>query len=470
MFKKIDDFSYIVEKTGNMNTDVLIFADAKMLDLIKEDNAYKQIMNVAALPGISRRAMAMPDIHYGYGFPIGGVAAFDVDRGVISPGGIGYDINCGVRLMATDILSKDISDKKVEDLCLALYNNIPSGVGSSSNIKLSAGEVKRVLKKGSGWAIQNGFGTGSDKKFTEDKGCMPGARPESLSSRAIDRGKNQLGTLGSGNHFLEIQEVTDIYDEDTAELYGVKEGMLVVMIHTGSRGLGFQVCDDSLKMMRRAAGKYKIRLEDPQLTCAPFKSGEGRQYFSAMKCAANYAWANRQCIAHRVRETVKRKLSSKTKVKQIYDVCHNVGKLEEHGGEKLIVHRKGATRSFGPDREEIPEKYRSAGQPVLVPGTMGTFSYLMRGTNRAMEKSFGSTCHGAGRVWSRTRAKKAASGGEVIKRMKEKNIFVMAKSSKTAAEESPDAYKDVVRVVDICHRSGLSEKVARMKPRGVVKG
>ncbi len=470
MFNKIDNYKYLIKKTGRMNTDALIFADSKMLKLIKKDNAYRQIINVACLPGIVGKALVMPDIHYGYGFPIGGVAAFDLDKGIISPGGIGYDINCGVRLLATDIESSDIDYRTAEKLCIALYNNIPSGVGSSSEIKLTPQEVNRVLKQGASWAVKKGYGTEEDLNFTEDEGCLPGAFPEYLSSRAVKRGKNQLGTLGSGNHFLEIQEVTDIYDAVAAERYGIKEGMLVIMIHTGSRGLGFQVCDDSIKMMRRASGKYNINLEDPQLASAPFRSKEGQNYFSAMKCAANYAWANRQCITHMVRKITCRILSPKVNINQVYDVCHNVGKVERHGNKNLIVHRKGATRSFGPGREEVPSEYRKTGQPVIVPGTMGTASYLMKGTNRAMKLSFGSTCHGAGRVWSRTRAKKEVRGHQVIKDLKSKNIFVIANKTKTAAEESPAAYKDIVNVVGICHNSGLSEKVARMEPKGVVKG
>ncbi|MFC2061077.1 RtcB family protein [Elusimicrobiota bacterium] len=468
--KKINDYKFLIPKSGDMRVDGVIFADEEMLNIIRKDNAQTQIINVASLPGIIGNSMAMPDIHYGYGFPIGGVAGFDMEEGIISPGGIGYDINCGVRLLKTNISCDDINKKDIDTLNNELYDNVPSGVGSTGKIKISKQEVRKVVENGANWAVNKGYGEKEDLLFIEENGCMAGADPDTMSDRALERGTRQIGTLGAGNHFLEIQEVKEIFDEQAAERYGMKTGQITIMIHTGSRGLGFQICDDYLKVMRTASSKYNIKLVDRQLACAPFKSEEGRKYFSAMKCGANYAWANRQCITQQVREVIQKVLGSEVKVEIVYDVCHNVGKVEEHNGRKLIIHRKGATRSFGPGRDEIPDKYRDIGQPVIVPGTMGTSSYVMKGTTKAMEESFGSTCHGAGRVWSRTRALKTVHGSEIIKDLESRGIAIRAKSLKTIAEEAPQAYKDISKVVEICHGAGLSEKVAKVVPLGVIKG
>jgi tRNA-splicing ligase RtcB len=482
---KIADYKYLIQKSSGMNVPGLIFADDTLIRKVIEDKAYEQVANVATLRGIQDYSMAMPDIHYGYGFPIGGVAAFDIKEGIISPGGIGYDINCGVRMIKTGIDASDLGREKIKELCRKFYNNIPAGVGRSGSLPVSASELKEVLRKGASWAIERGYGDSGHLQDIEDEGFMEGADPEDLSDRALQRGKTQLGTLGAGNHFLEIQKISDIYDKETAEVFGIKKGMVTVMVHTGSRGLGYQVCDDYLKIMQKAIKKYNIEIKDRQLACAPFKSPEGQRYFRAMKCAANYAWANRQVITGKIIEILREVFSSDIKTGLVYDVCHNVGKVEEHNGKKLIVHRKGATRSFGPSRPELSGKdssgkgsprkdssgkYSKTGQPVIVPGTMGTSSYVMKGTDNALEESFGSTCHGAGRVMSRRKAKSLVDGRELVKRLDSKGIILMARSLKTAAEEAPEAYKDVSGVVEVCHNAGLSSKVARARPLGVVKG
>jgi len=442
-----------------MNTDGLIFASEKMVTNICGDNAYKQIANVASLPGILGRALAMPDIHWGYGFPIGGVAAFDVERGIISPGGIGFDINCGVRLLRTALTEKDIR-KNIKGLVAGLFVNIPSGVGATGRINLSSGDVKKVLEKGAGWAVENGFGEKSELKNIEENGALAGADFSNVSKRAVERGREQLGTLGAGNHFLEIQEVVEIFDAAEAAKLGLRIGQITVMIHTGSRGLGYQVCDDYTKVMLTAAKKYGIEISDRQLSCAPVLSDEGKNYFSAMSAAANYAWANRQIIAHWVRETFSKVLSlspSELGIETVYDIAHNIGKFEEHAGKKIFIHRKGATRSF-------------PGLPVLIPGTMGTASYVLTGTELALKETWGSTCHGAGRVMSRTQALKSSGGREIVRELESEGITVQAREYKTLAEEAPYAYKDVDEVVDVCHGAGISKKVARMRPLGVIKG
>ncbi len=468
MFKKRGDYSYIIPREGKMRTEGLIFADDRMISEV-EEGAASQVANVATLPGIVGRALGMPDIHYGYGFPIGGVAAFDMREGIISPGGIGYDINCGVRLLRTEVIADDVDKESIKKICVRIYNAVPSGVGSSGTLKLSRNEVRKVLRKGARWAVEKGMGTGRDLEYAEENGGMEGGSPGDVSDRAVERGTAQLGTLGAGNHFIEIQKVTNIYDPEASAVFGIKEGQMVVMIHTGSRGLGFQICDDYLRVMRTAVSKYAIELTDRQLACAPFGSDEGRRYFSAMKCAANYAWANRQCITYRIREALEY-ITDSGEVELIYDLCHNVGKVEEHHGRKLVVHRKGATRAFGPGASGVPEKYRSTGQPVIIPGTMGTSSYLMRGTESSMTEAFGSTCHGAGRQWSRKRAAGRLNGEEVRQGLGGRGIYVISKRSRTLAEESPQAYKDVSRVVDICRGAGLSAPVAKMVPLGVIKG
>ena len=477
--EKIDDFRYRIPrsyKTG-MKTDGIIYASEKMLPQITSDEAPEQVANVAFLPGIIGCAMAMPDIHWGYGFPIGGVAAFDVDNGIISPGGVGYDINCGVRLLRTDLTDKDIQHK-IKDLVRSIFNNVPSGVGSTGKIRIDEKEVKQVLIQGAQWAMKKGYGWKDDIEHIEAHGALEGANPEKVSRRALQRGRPQLGTLGAGNHFLEIQVVEDIYDRTAAKQMGIDDvGQITVMIHTGSRGLGYQVCDDNVKTLGRVTQKYGISIPDRQLACAPIKSPEGRSYFEQMACAANYAWANRQCIMQWIRESFEKVVGKKAEelgMHLIYDVAHNIAKFEKHkvGDEtkELCIHRKGATRAFAAGHEEVPEVYKSIGQPVLIPGDMGTHSYLLLGTDLAMKETFGSTCHGAGRVMSRTKALDRTRGRSISKELAEQGIYVQSASSEVLREEVPEAYKDIDMVVDAVHKAGISRKVARMRPLGVVKG
>jgi tRNA-splicing ligase RtcB len=477
--EKLDDNRLRIPKSYNpkMRVDGIIYADANLIDDIKADQAPEQVANVATLPGIVGQSLAMPDIHWGYGFPIGGVAAFTLADGVVSPGGVGYDINCGVRLLRTRLMREDLKPQLLERLVRAIYDNVPSGVGSKGKIRISRHEVAQVLTHGARWAVDSGYGTEEDLEYTEEHGQMAGADLAGVSERALERGMPQLGTLGAGNHFLEIQEVTEVYDAKAAATLGISLGQITVMIHTGSRGLGYQICDDNVKLLGAVSKKYGIELVDRQLACAPVESPEGRRYFGAMVCAANYAWANRQAIAHWVREAFSQVLGLSLEqlgMGQVYDVAHNIAKFEQHmvGKDcvKLCVHRKGATRAFGPGDQTIPARYRHLGQPVLIPGDMGTSSYLLVGTTRAEQETFGSACHGAGRVWSRTRALKETERRNVATELRGKGIMVMAASREVLREEVPDAYKDVDKVVDVCARAGIANKVARMKPLGVVKG
>ncbi len=476
--EKVDDFRWLIPKSyqRGMHVPGLIYADEAMLKLVRQDQAPQQVANVAHLPGLLRYSMAMPDIHWGYGFPIGGVAGVDAQEGVISPGGVGYDINCGVRLVRTNLTRADIQDH-VQQLVDRLFQNIPCGVGSKGKLKLSHKEERAVLRDGASWAIKQGYGWNEDVEHTEQNGCLLGAEPDTLSPRALERGRPQLGTLGSGNHFLEIQEVDAVYDEEAARVFGLEKGQITVMIHTGSRGLGYQVCDDNLDRMVRAMTRYKISVPDKQLACAPVTSPEGRQYFAGMAAAANYAWTNRQVILHWVRETfeqILRQPAERLGMHMVYDVAHNIAKFEDHIVEgkqrKVVVHRKGATRAFAPGHPDIPEKYRPVGQPVLIPGDMGTASYVLVGTQMAMEESFGSTCHGAGRVMSRHAAIRKLKGRSIQKEMESHGILVRSRGRNTLYEEASEAYKDIDRVVDIVHGAGLSKKVVRMRPLGVVKG
>jgi len=460
-----------------MNTDGIIYADERLLEQIKEDKAPEQVANVATLPGIVGCSLAMPDIHWGYGFAIGGVAAFAVSDGIISPGGVGYDINCGVRLIRTLLDRKELTPELLERLVRAMFHNVPSGLGSKGKVRISQKEVAEVLHQGARWAVTHGFGTPDDLEYTEEHGAMAGADIAGVSSRALERGMPQLGSLGAGNHFLEIQEVAEVYDEKTAQEFGIRLGQVTVMIHTGSRGLGYQVCDDNVKGLVRAAHKYGIPLVDAQLACAPLSSNEGRLYFGAMKAAANYAWANRQFITHWVREAFSEVLGKPFEqlgMTLVYDVAHNIAKIEEHdiNGKQvpLCVHRKGATRAFPAGHPALPQKYRHIGQPVLIPGDMGTSSYLLVGTEQAAKETFASTCHGAGRVWSRNRAIAATRGRDIAAELRSQGIIVMAASREVLHEEVPDAYKDVDVVVDVCHQAGIARKIARMRPLGVVKG
>jgi len=476
--EKIDDFRWRIPRSyaNGMRVDGIIYADDKLIQQVRADQAPQQVANVAHLPGLVGPSMAMPDIHWGYGFPIGGVAAMDLEEGVVSPGGVGYDINCGVRLLRSDLQAAEIR-KYLDALVLRLYQNIPCGVGASGKLKLSARDERTVLERGSSWAVEQGFGWNSDVEYTEDRGCLKGADPAALSPRALERGRPQLGTLGSGNHFLEIQEVVDIYDEEAAKVFGLQPGQAVVMIHSGSRGLGYQVCDDNLDRMVKAMPRYGIHLPDQQLSSVPVRSPEGKQYLAAMAAAANYAWTNRQLITHWVRESFEQVLgrsAGEMGMRQIYDVAHNIAKFETHrvdGQERpVLVHRKGATRAFGPGEPEVPESYREVGQPVIIPGDMGTASYLLAGTRQAMEQSFGSTCHGAGRVMSRHAAVRAGKGRRMVEEMSRMGVIVRSRDSKTLLEEAPEAYKNIDQVVQVVHGAGLSRKVARMKPLGVIKG
>jgi tRNA-splicing ligase RtcB len=482
--KKIDDFRYEIpssykgEKNNlRMQTSAVIYADEKMISSIKNDNALEQTANMTMLPGIVGKAMAMPDIHWGYGFPIGGVAATDAENGVISPGGVGFDVNCGVRLVRTNLHIDDLDEGKIHDLVDEMFKNVPSGLGSKAKVRLSIKELEDVLKLGARWGIENNYGWDEDLEFLEENGRLEYADLSMVSQRAKQRGASQLGSLGAGNHFLEIQKVEEIFDSNIAKTYGIKnKGQIVVMIHTGSRGFGHQVCTDHLRVLEQAVKKYNIWLPDKQLACAPVNSREGKNYIKAMACAANFAWCNRQMIVHWVRESFERIMNASAEdlgMHIVYDVCHNIAKLEEHEvngkKKKVYVHRKGATRSFGPGRKEVPLKYRDVGQPVLIPGDMGTESYLLHGTDKA-EETFGSTCHGAGRVLSRTRARKNWRGEDIVRQLKNKGIYVHPASFKVVAEEAPSSYKDVRNVVDVAHGAGISRKVVKFVPLGVVKG
>jgi tRNA-splicing ligase RtcB len=474
--KKIDQYRWEVPKTAEMRVPGIIYATESMLQGKKQNEPLKQVANVATLPGIIKASMAMPDMHWGYGFPIGGVAAFDWETGIISPGGVGYDINCGVRLASTALVEKEVRPK-LKDLVNALYQNIPSGVGSTGSIKLSLKEEKKVLKQGSRWAVRQGFGNDTDIDHTEDNGCMPNADPDVISARALERGRKQLGTLGSGNHFIEVGVVETVYDQQTANVFGLFEGQITLMLHTGSRGLGYQICDDFLAFMAKHVNKLGFNLPDRQLSCAMIQSEPGMRYYNAMACAANYAWANRQILLHRSREVFSKVFGIGPRdlnMDLVYDVCHNIAKKEEHiieGKKRFVcVHRKGATRSFPPGHPAVCDDYRDVGQPILIPGDMGTASYVLSGTQKAMENTFGSTCHGAGRVLSRTAAKKASRGRALQRELEDKGILVRWTGRSTLAEEMPDAYKDISQVVEVVHGAGISKKVAKLRPIAVVKG
>lgn len=474
--KRIDDYRWELPKQGGMLVPGKIFADKRLMDDIHLGQSVQQVANVAHLPGILSASLAMPDIHWGYGFPIGGVAAMDAEEGVISPGGVGYDINCGVRFIRTSITRKEIMPK-MRELVNSLYNAIPTGVGSSSSLKLTIPEEKRLLTSGAEWAVERGFGTGSDLERIEENGRLNSADPSVLSKRALERGASQIGTLGSGNHFLEIGYIDEIYDEKIADTLGLQLDNVSVIIHTGSRGFGYQVCDDNLKVMMDCVRKYGIELPDRQLACTPIKSDEGRSYFAAMSSAANYAWANRQVIMHWTKKTFYKVLNASPQALQmnlVYDLCHNIAKFEEYeiNGKmrKVCVHRKGATRALPPGHPNTPEVYKSVGQPVLIPGDMGRYSYVLIGTEQAVKETFGSTCHGAGRQLSRRQAVKACKGRNIYKELEEQGIIVQSHGRRTVLEEIPEAYKDVKNVVDVVHNAGISKKVARHRPLGVIKG
>ncbi|MBD3387619.1 MAG: RNA-splicing ligase RtcB [Candidatus Altiarchaeales archaeon] len=451
-----------------MNVPARVIASDKLLPTI-EEGVFRQISNVARLPGVKNPVLVMPDGHFGYGFPIGGVAAFDLEEGVISPGGVGYDINCGVRLMSSNLVWDDVKDK-IKALTDDLFTSVPSGLGSESRLRYGNRELEEVCVGGAGWAVEQGFGVEEDLNHIEESGAIDGADPSMISDRAKKRGRPQLGTLGSGNHFLEISRVEEIFDEGIAGKFGIREpGQVTVMVHCGSRGLGYQVADEYIKVMLDASRKYGIELPDNELACAPLDSREAGDYVKAMYCAVNYAFANRQFITHWVRDVFKKHIPG-SELGLVYDVCHNIAKFEEHGGEEVCVHRKGATRAFAAGRTELPSDYRDVGQPVLVPGDMGTSSYVMVGTQTAMEESFGSVCHGAGRVMSRSKAKKTVRGDDVMKALEAAGECVRCASMSVLAEEHSEAYKDVTEVVKSVELAGLGKLVAKVVPMGVVKG
>ena len=475
--KKMDETRWLIEPVGGMNVPGVLYTSERLLQDIGGDESPKQVANVAHLPGIVKYSLAMPDMHWGYGFPIGGVAAFDMATGVVSPGGVGYDINCGCRMMTTRLCLDDIK-KQLPELVTALFQNIPSGVGSTGSLKLSPKEEKKVLLEGAKWAVDQGYGAPADLEMTEDRGVMDGADPDRVSARAMERGKQQLGTLGSGNHFLEIEVVEEIFDPVAAAAFGLEQDQIAIMIHSGSRGLGYQVCDDYLARMVKHMGEDRsLNLPDRQLACAYLDSPAGREYLAAMACAANYAWANRQMLMHWTRETFEETLHKSPReigMRLLYDVCHNIAKIETLPVDgqltKLCVHRKGATRAFPPGHPSLPERYRGVGQPVLIPGDMGSGSYVLAGTERAYQETFGSTCHGAGRVMSRAQATKMSKGRAVHRDMADRGVIVMASGRGTLREEIPEAYKNLDDVVEVVHRAGISKKVARLRSLGCIKG
>ena len=477
--KQIDDVRWEIPQDfrRGMRVPARVYADAEMLNDMGKDLTLEQAVNVTFLQGIYKYSITLPDGHQGYGFPIGGVAATDAQEGVISPGGVGYDINCGVRLLHTNMEKKDV-ELKLREIVEALFRNVPSGLGSTGHVKLTPAQLDEVLERGARWAVENGFGWKEDLERLEEKGCMAGADAKKVSAEAKHRGFPQLGSLGSGNHFLEVQKVDKIYDREVAKKFGIeREGQVTVMIHTGSRGLGHQVCSDYLRTMERVVRQYKIELPDRELVNVPVTSPEGQAYLAAMACAANYAWANRQMIVHWVRQSFEQvfgKDAESLGLHIVYDVAHNIAKLEEHsvdgGKRKVYVHRKGATRAFGPGHPDVPAMYRDVGQPVLIPGDMGTASYVLVGTEQAMQETFASTAHGAGRHLSRTAALKQFWGEEVKKQLESRGIIVRAAKISVIAEEAPGSYKSVDKVAEISHKAGIARKVARLVPMGVAKG
>ena len=476
--EKIDECRWRIPESYSrgMRVPGLVFANEKLLRDIKGEQALQQVANVAHLPGIVKASMAMPDIHWGYGFAIGAVAATDAQEGVIAPGGIGYDVNCGVRLVRTDLTVEEVQPK-LRTLIASLFNDIPCGVGMSGEIRVSRKDAPRLMTQGSHWVVAQGHGVADDLEYTESQGCLEGADPSKVSERALERGHDQLGTLGSGNHFLEVQAVESVYDEQAANVMGLSLGQVTVMIHSGSRGFGYQICDDYLEVTGRAMAKYGITVPDRQLACAPIASEEGHAYLGAMRCAANYAWANRQCLMHLCRLTFERVFGKSWEtlgMRLVYDVAHNIAKFERHkvndGEHTVCVHRKGATRAFPPGHPETPEAYRDIGQPVIIPGDMGRNSYVLVGTQAAMEETFGSCCHGAGRVMSRSEAVRRAAGRSIEQELERQGVIVMGRGRKGVAEEQPAAYKDVNDVVEVVHKAGLAKRVVRLRPLGVIKG
>jgi tRNA-splicing ligase RtcB len=477
-FKRVDDYLWEIPQSfrEDMRVPARIYADDELLEAALEEKSVEQLVNTATLPGAVEYALAMPDIHQGYGFPIGGVVATRLPHGVISPGGVGYDINCGVRVMGTHITREQV-ESCISELATALYYNCPSGVGEKGSIKVTDAEFDELCVTGARWALKRGYARPEDLPRTEGSGCLAGADPDKVSKRARERGRPQVGTLGAGNHFIEVDEVTQIYDEAAARAMGLFVGQVAVQIHCGSRGFGHQICTDYVDEFQSAIKKYDIKLPDRELVCAPFNSPDGQRYFAAMTCAANYAFANRQVLLYHIRRSFEQALAGKVSdwdIFQIYDIAHNMAKVETHevGGEriKVCVHRKGATRAFGPGFQDLPPEYRDIGQPVLVPGSMGTASFVLVGTSGSMAQTFGSTCHGAGRVMSRAQARRQVRGEKLRGELEHQGITVRAGSLPGLAEEAPSAYKDVDRVVEVVHRAGIAYKVARLEPMAVIKG
>lgn len=473
---KINECAYEVPVSyrADMRVPARLYMNAAMMEDVFADRAMWQLVNVATLPGIQKYAFAMPDIHQGYGFPIGGVAAMAVDEGgVISPGGIGYDINCGVRLLVANMTAKDLKPY-MEKLATQIFHKVPSGVGKGGKLDFKPTELDEILKNGAYRMVDLDFGTEEDLEFCEETGRMEVSDVNLVSARAKQRGRDQIGTLGSGNHFLEVQLVEKIYDKRVADVFGLQEGLVTVMIHCGSRGLGHQTCTDYVRVMNHKLADWGYKLPDRELIYAPFKSQEAQDYFGAMAAASNYAWANRHMIGHWVRQVWKEIIGNNVELTTVYDVSHNIGKIEKHmvnGVEKqLIMHRKGATRAFGPGRAELPQKYQHVGQPVLIPGTMGTASYVLVGTQESMQEAFGSSCHGAGRRMSRIQAKKTVRGSQLRDELEARGIVIRSDSDPGLAEEAPLAYKDVDNVVNVVHGANLARKVARLTPLAVIKG
>ncbi len=477
--ERVDTYRWRIPRRYNSEMLVpgMVYADNELIEQISGDNSLQQVANVATLPGIVGYSLAMPDIHWGYGFPVGGVAATDAEEGVISPGGIGFDINCGVRLLATDLMQDQVKGK-VDRLADELFSHLPSGVGTDGMRKLTQSEMRAVMLRGAAWAVEEGYGFPEDLEVTEENGCLAGANPDAVSQKAIQRGISQLGSLGSGNHFCEIQVVDHIYDKEAANALGIgQKGQVVATIHCGSRGFGHQVAEDFIKLAESKQKDYGFRLVDRQLACLPLKSADGQAYLAAMACGANFAWANRQLLMHGVRQAFATVFGRKARARDlplVYDVCHNIAKMEEYETDeqmrRVCVHRKGATRAFPAGHPAVPEKYRAVGQPVLIPGDMGRYSFVLVGAPGSMEQSFGTTCHGAGRRLSRTAAKKSISSKELLAQLDARGITVRVHSKNLLSEEAPQAYKDAQQVVNVVHNAGLAKLVARLRPIIVIKG
>jgi tRNA-splicing ligase RtcB len=473
--ERIDDWRWRIprDETRGMRTDVVVYASRALLDQISGDQSLDQAVNVATLPGIVGPSLAMPDIHQGYGFPIGGVAATRLEDGVVSPGGVGFDINCGVRLLRTDLDERDVRPR-LKELVTQVFRDVPCGTGGSGFVKLGARDLDELLVQGARWMVDHGYGVARDAEFAEAGGALPEADPDKVSERAKERGRPQVGTLGSGNHFLEIQFVERVADEQAAAALGLRRGQVVVLVHSGSRGLGHQVCTDYLREMGAAMARYTLHVPDRQLACVPIESPEGRSYLAAMRAAANFAWANRQGITHFVRQAFRKVFGRDAGIEVVYDVCHNIAKVETHevGGrrERVLVHRKGATRAFPAGHPELPAAYRDCGQPVFIPGSMGTASWVLLGAPGAMRETFGTTCHGAGRLMSRTAAKRGRDVKGVLRQLSEAGILVKSETRDGVLEEIPEAYKNVDEVIEVVHHAGIATMVARLRPMGVIKG